>query len=303
MRHIPTCFLPVTILGAIALTVLPETTAFSSGAPAGVSGAPGEATCVVCHGDFPLNSGTAGFHVTAPPALVGTSPVTIEVAWSRTTTPRHGFMVTVRDSADRWTGVWTVTDPANTRHPFGSTEHVTHTSAGNALLRWSMEWNPPSSAAPGPFTIYAAGNEANGNFATSGDRIYTTSTKVYRMQIATPQQTWPLGTAQPIALHGATHPNETYVIALSDDPTPTSIGWGLEIPVDLSSPFFPLAFQLPTVFQGWFGTLDATGQGNAHVLVPPIPALSGLTLYAAFATFDSGALPTEVSNPIRFTLL
>ena len=302
MRAVPSWLLPGTLIASLIVLGLSDGTAFSSGAPAGLTGAPNEQTCIVCHSDFALNSGSANYAISGPTALLSQNPITMNIQWGNTATPLRGFEVTVRDNNDQFAGRLVITDPANTQFPFGNTDYLTHTSAGNQQLGWTFDWSPPTNLAAGPVRFYASGNEANGNRNTMGDFIYTAQTTVYQAELSTQSTTWPLGSVQSLSLSSPRHPNEDYVIALSSSLGASPLGNNLELPVDISSPFFFLAFQLPTLFQNFIGVLDGQGNAAAAVVVPPIPALSGLGLHLAFASFDVNASATEVSNPISVTL-
>jgi len=52
---------------------------------------------------------------------------------------------------------------------------------------------------------------------------------------------------------------------------------------------------LPTIFQGYVGLLDASGNGSAKLNIPAIPQLKGLRVYTAFLTLKASA-PSGVSN-------
>jgi len=52
---------------------------------------------------------------------------------------------------------------------------------------------------------------------------------------------------------------------------------------------------LPQVFAGYAGTLDASGQGQAKINIPNIPAFIGIRLHSAFLTLKSGA-PSNIAS-------
>ncbi|MBN2490127.1 MAG: hypothetical protein JXQ29_04690 [Planctomycetes bacterium] len=61
---------------------------------------------------------------------------------------------------------------------------------------------------------------------------------------------------------------------------------------------------LPAVFEGYAGTLDAKGLGNAKLHIPMIPALKGLRIYSAFVTLR-GSAPSgiaSISDTFLFTI-
>ncbi|MEL6770965.1 MAG: choice-of-anchor V domain-containing protein [Bacteroidota bacterium] len=166
------------LVALVVFTMPDEAATFSSGAPANRSGAPGESTCATagCHSSFGLNSGTGSVTIDAPDGFVPGEALTFTVSVDNTTpaTPqrRNGFQTSVKDDAGNDVGTLELVDPSVTR--FSGTDHVTHTSSGTSVSSWQVRWIAPAES-PGQVTIYAAGNAANGNGASSGDFIYTTS--------------------------------------------------------------------------------------------------------------------------------
>src|SRR5690606_6773814 len=87
-------------------------------------------------------------------------------------------------------GTLVLVDDVNTR--FASDDRfVTHTSAGNQLDTWTVDWTAPEDA-PETVTIYAAGNAADGNFSPTGDYIYTASFTMQREGVANEPEATPL---------------------------------------------------------------------------------------------------------------
>ncbi|MEM7202331.1 MAG: M14 family metallopeptidase [Planctomycetota bacterium] len=76
-------------------------------------------------------------------------------------------------------------------------------------------------------------------------------------------------------------------VALGDTPG-IPLPSGRRFPLN-PDPLFASFTSLPTVFQNFTGTLDGSGQANASIAVPALPALVGATIYAAFVTLESGA--------------
>jgi len=108
---------------------------------------------------------------------------------------------------------------------------------------------------------------------------------------------------------GSTAPGGTVELALRSPPDAglvyqvgTSLGVG-PIPVDARvlrlSPdpllVASVGGSLPSVFEGYAGRLDATGQGKARLHIPSLPVLKGVRLHSAFLTLD-GAAPSGVRN-------
>lgn len=70
------------------------------------------------------------------------------------------------------------------------------------------------------------------------------------------------------------------------------------VPLAADALFF-LSGQLPTVFQGYQGTLSATGRANAAIAIPNAAPLIGLDLYSAFVAIGSSIL---VSNSVKTSI-
>ena len=183
----------ITLLAAIAV---PAAFGFSTGPLARKSGAPGDALCVQCHTGTAANGGPGSVRITLPGAATYTPGTKqhITVTVSDPDQQRWGFQLTARlnsDLANGRAGDLTPTD-SNTQircdsGNFGSCkpgeiQFIEHTSAGTRNgtkggATFEFDWTPPASGA-GSVTLYAAGNAANGNGASSGDRIYTASVQL-----------------------------------------------------------------------------------------------------------------------------
>ena len=173
----------VGILGFIlSNNVNPSVQAFSSGPPAGFTGAPGEFTCAECH--VPPDPGTGLISITAPQTYVPgqTYPVTITHTNSDQTRLRWGFQLTALDPSDEKAGNFQSTDVftqvLDNQGPDGSRQYIEHTGAGTFIgqrngASWTFSWTAPSTDV-GPVTFYAAGNHANNDGNSSGDHVYFT---------------------------------------------------------------------------------------------------------------------------------
>ena len=159
--------------------------AFSSGPPAGYTGAPGEEpeACAECH--VPANAGTGNISITAPQNYVPgqTYPVTVTHNNSADDTRlRWGFELTVLDTSDEKAGdlqsTSVFTQILNNQGPGGARQYIEHTSVGTFVgqqhtASWTFDWTAPATDV-GPVFFYAAGNQANNDGNTSGDYIYKT---------------------------------------------------------------------------------------------------------------------------------
>ena len=154
--------------------------AFSSGPSDGLTGAPGEGTCIACHSTFPLNSGSGGLSLAGlPEDYVPGETYAVTLSLADPDGLRWGFELTVLDDAGARAGLLAVTDAGTQLSDGGSRDYLKHNSAGTApgtpdQKDWTFDWTAPDAGA-GPVTVYVAGNAADNNGSNAGDRIYATS--------------------------------------------------------------------------------------------------------------------------------
>lgn len=155
----------------------------SPGAPAGVSGAPGDGLCTNCHAGS-ANSGQGrvalSFANGSTYAPGQTQRVTVTITDSAG--QRWGFEVSPRlasDAANSGAGSLAVSNSNAQVLPVNGTKQwVTHTSAGtrpgtSGPATFEFDWTAPATDV-GPVEFYAAANAANNSNSNSGDSIYTT---------------------------------------------------------------------------------------------------------------------------------
>jgi uncharacterized repeat protein (TIGR01451 family) len=166
-------------------TGTPAVHAFSSGPPAGYTGAPNEEpeACAECH--VPPDAGSGKISITAPQTYVPgkTYPITVTHTNSDQTRLRWGFELTVLDTAsDEKAGNLQspdgLTQVLNNAGPGSARQYIEHTAAGTFIgqhngASWTFNWTAPAIDV-GPVIFYAAGNQANNDGNTSGDNIYKT---------------------------------------------------------------------------------------------------------------------------------
>ena len=153
---------------------------FSGGPPAERTGNPGETcgddTCAsTCHTSFPANSGTAKFSVDLPSASYKLGQtIDITITFSNISTAIHGFEITAVDASNNKVGTFTSMNE-NTQTESYDNLYAAHTKIGTGESQWTVQWTAPTVKVSDPITFYAAGNEANGDSANSGDYIYTST--------------------------------------------------------------------------------------------------------------------------------
>jgi len=151
--------------------------AFSDGPPAGFTGAPGEQTCTACHFG-PTSGGT--FAIMQQPAnyVPGqTYQIVVRHMNPDQTQHRWGFQLTALAGTDM-AGTFSNVSPGLTQVVGGvGRDYIEHTAMGtfngqNGGAQWTFNWTAPSTNL-GVVTFYAAGNQANGDGTSGGDRIIT----------------------------------------------------------------------------------------------------------------------------------
>jgi hypothetical protein len=151
------------------------------------TGAPDEANCTACHGDFPVNSGTGSVTITGVPAnYTPNQQYQITVRTSQVGATIYGFQMTAVDSLGRKAGTYTLPSqmPARLQLDKGFVgnnfrQYIEHTVDGIVPAQfdfneWSFTWTAPGTRV-GKISFHAAGNAANSDGNVSGDYIYTTS--------------------------------------------------------------------------------------------------------------------------------
>jgi len=174
------CVITFAIGGLVLFTypddVVRTVEAFSEGPPAGHTGAPGESTCTNCHVG-PTSGGT--FTITPPQNYVPgqTYQIVVRHVNPDPSRMRWGFQLTPLAGTTA-AGTLIVTDSLNTQIVGGvGRDYIEHTGAGTHAgiqntVAWNFNWTAPATDV-GTVTFYAAGNQANGDGTSGGDRIIT----------------------------------------------------------------------------------------------------------------------------------
>jgi hypothetical protein len=151
----------------------------AGGPPAGHTGAPGESTCISCHGGSSLNPGNAvrtlvfNGNASLTSYVPGTT-YTVVYTVSNPATTVFGFQMIAKRANGTNAGTFVVTSPAQTQVVSG---YLQQTFAGSQASpagskSWSFSWTAPAAGA-GTVSFYVATNVADGNNGSSGDEIYT----------------------------------------------------------------------------------------------------------------------------------
>jgi hypothetical protein len=174
-------------LGIVSLNVISDsgTTsvyAFSNGSPGAKTNSPADAAnCTQCHAGSIITGSSVSAITTNIPVggYVPGQTYTITGTVTEAGVSKFGFEMTAeRESDNSKIGTVIVTDATNTTIVGGNA--VTHKSSGTSGVggkAWSFDWTAPA-LGTGNVTFYGAFNSANGDGATSGDKIYSSSISV-----------------------------------------------------------------------------------------------------------------------------
>jgi len=149
--------------------------------------------------------------------------------------------------------------------------------------------------ATGGFSCYRVNNLGKGYSRGAGAFTATSgsvSTSGLKVQLNTEDTILTLsGAANPggtvlLDLLAASDAGLTYQVGSSFGKGPIAIGSRkLELDLDLLLDV-SVGGKLPTIFKGYSGKLDATGKGQAQIVVPNDTRLKGVRIYNAFLTLD-----------------
>ncbi len=157
---------------------------FSSGPPAGRTGAPGEQTCATagCH-QGSLNAGPGTFAIIAPAVYEPGEvyQITVRHTTNDSSRRRWGFQLTALTTANNKAGnlanAGGSTSVLDDDGPGFNRQYIEHTLVGTfqgqtSQASWTFNWTAPDTDL-GPVIFYAAGNQANNDGNNTGDQIYT----------------------------------------------------------------------------------------------------------------------------------
>ncbi len=143
---------------------------YSSGAPFGYSGSPGDngRTCTQCH--------TADGNSYMPSIALQNFPATyqpgqtyrIHLTVGGTSNSKFGFEATVEDNNHQKQGVFGAV--SGSTQAIQNNTYITHTSSSTTAGDWLFDWTAPA-AGHGTLKMYYAINLANGNGQSTGDYV------------------------------------------------------------------------------------------------------------------------------------
>jgi len=165
----------IAVLSMLAASIV---LAYSSGPPNGMSGRPGEGTCLACHSGSSGSPDSSNLLGLQPTGYTSDSLYTLTLTVNYAGQQRWGFELTAVDAAGSPVGQLVVLDPVNTQYDtsqVGGYQYIKHTSAGTfpgqaGQANWTIGWRAPAAGA-GAVTFYWCCNAANNNNSNSGDTI------------------------------------------------------------------------------------------------------------------------------------
>ena len=165
-------FIPI-ITGLTLVAATPFLSSYSSTAPTGRTGSPGDGfDCTACHTSF-TSEAITGIISTDIPTEGYEAGETYNITVSgleETGFIKYGFSLTAEDIAGSKVGSFT----AGTNSVV-SGDHIGHNPAIiSSSPSWSFNWTAPSSGT-GNVTLYGAFVQANGASGNSGDKVKTSS--------------------------------------------------------------------------------------------------------------------------------
>jgi hypothetical protein len=154
---------------------------YSSGAPAGFCGAPGDGNnCTYCHSSFPVQTVTGAITSDIPAA--GYQPGGVYTFTATISGPGHtrfGFQISPQDETGNLIGSMDDLGPETTFTGLG--KYITHSptgTSGTGTRSWQFEWTAPA-AGSDSVTFYGAFNVTNDDGGPVGDSIFLATYTVY----------------------------------------------------------------------------------------------------------------------------
>ncbi len=158
---------------------------FSANPPNGRTGAPGEGLCSDCHNQ--TNPPQEGLIVVTgmPSTIIPNTQYVLTMTSTMSVDPtmedieRAGFQLTILNSSNQQAGDMMTPSSGSTLQNSSGRQYWEHNPfqlyPANDMVTWTVIWTSPAGPANTTITYYAAGNIANGNTFSSGDRIVQTT--------------------------------------------------------------------------------------------------------------------------------
>ena len=180
------------IIGLFFIIFLCSAINNASGPGGGYTNAPGESSCVSCHGGSLITTGTQLNSLRFKGNFTGSgyipdSTYNLEVTFKQSSRSKFGFQITALNAANEPIGTFTNTNNRTSRVTRSinsrTREYIQHTSTGTASVgtdstRWTFDWKAPNSNV-GKITFYVVVMATdNNNQSNSGDLVYAKTFEV-----------------------------------------------------------------------------------------------------------------------------
>ena len=261
--------------------------------PAGRTGAPGEGTCIGCHGDFALNSGNGALSVTAPSSYVGGTTYPVTVTLGDPGQSVWGFEVTALTAANAMAGSFANTALTTQIQTSNSRMYASHTTQRGAdgtfpgtadgPVSWTFNWVAPVSGS-GNVTFYAAAVAGNGSGEPGSYTYTTTRTTTEAATVDHP----PIVTAPATATGSEGHPFQLTVTA--SDPDADAIASLGATPLPSGATFTPNGSNT----SGSLAWTPSTGQAGSY----PVTFTASNALSGSASTLITISAPAANRPPI-----
>jgi len=182
-----------TVLVIVFMSTKESAYTFSTGAPAGKTGSPGDegisCNSTYCHSGPAAGSGENIAISVLQPLDQGPYRISIEV--SNTGGMQYekvGFQACVEDHFGNKIGEISLVDQIRTKFPNGNSDYITHTFTGTASNDnfshlWEFDWTPAANFEGQEANVYAASILSNNNYENNGD-VHVTNHFVFNVGVS-----------------------------------------------------------------------------------------------------------------------
>ena len=190
MKYFATIF---TLLVIVFMTTKDSAYTYSTGAPAGKTGSPGDegisCNSTYCHSGPAAGSGENIAISVLQPLDQGPYRISIEV--SNTGGMQYekvGFQACVEDDFGNKIGEISLVDLIRTKFPNGNSDYITHTFTGtvpfdNFSHLWEFDWTPPANFEGQEANVYIASILSNDNNQNTGD-VHVTNHHTFNVGVS-----------------------------------------------------------------------------------------------------------------------
>ena len=190
MKYFATIF---TLLVIVFLSTKESAYTFSTGAPAGKTGSPGDegisCNSTYCHSGPAAGSGeNIAISVIQP---LGQDSYRISIEVSNTGGMQYekvGFQACIEDDFGNKIGEISLVDLIRTKFPNGNSDYITHTFTGTAPSDnfshlWEFDWTPPTNFEVQEANVYVASILSNDNNQNTGD-VHVTNHHTFNVGVS-----------------------------------------------------------------------------------------------------------------------